>query len=740
MTTLDALRTAWARVRQGGGAAGTDGLTVADFARVAHEELPRLCEAMQEGTYRPQPLRYASLKKSAGSCRELAYPTVRDRIAQTAVYQRLSPWLDRTFLDVSFGYRPGRSYLDAVQAVLDARTRGFDFVLDADIEAFFQTVPHGPLLHNLRERGLERALVRLVRGWLKAPICKRGRLLKRRRTGLPQGAVISPLLANCYLHPFDRRMLESEWPLVRYADDFVVLCQSRRDAEHARHVAGKALKDLNLHLHAEKTRVASFEGGFFFLGHHFQGRVARPRKQAEQRGYGRPITRPAQTGSRSASLSAPPTPGETNLATPALAVPAWTVSLSTSFTSEKKTISAGDIPGDGASSTPGGDGVVRPSANPAPSAESTQSSDSPSTASRSRSSKPFQVAPRRSADAPRGLYLQRQGATLRLRQGRFVLKAPGSNGSGDSVLDVPTRKISHIVVFGACHLTLAAKRHCLREGVPVTYLTQSGAYYGQLTGAPPSDTGLLFRQLQRTRETETRLQVGRALIDAKLANSHSLLRRHAGDDAVDTARRRIQRLRRRLPQAGTLDVLRGLEGAGTAAFFGVLGRLIKAPGFTFERRTRRPPTDPVNALLSLGYTLLYNHARAFLHVHGLHAHAGFLHEARPDHPALASDLVEPFRVLVDRLVLRLLNRRVLQPGDFQPDRARGDGVPRQGACLLASEGRGRFFRAFEELLSQEVRRPGAKRPVTYRRCFDRAAQNIARFVQGEAEFEPFRLR
>jgi CRISPR-associated protein Cas1 len=227
--------------------------------------------------------------------------------------------------------------------------------------------------------------------------------------------------------------------------------------------------------------------------------------------------------------------------------------------------------------------------------------------------------------------------------------------------------------------------------------------------------------------------VARTLVDAKLANSHALLRRHTGDAAVEEARRRLRRARRQLPQAGTLDAVRGHEGDGAAALFGVFGRLVKVPGFAFERRTRRPPTDPVNSLLSLGYTLLYHHARAFLRVCGLHAHAGFLHEARPDHPALASDLVEPFRVLVERLALRLLNRRVLNPSDF---RCPEDG----GACLLTAGARKRFFQAFEKLLSQEAPSPEEGRAVTYRRRLHDAAQNVAQFVQGEAEIEPFRLR
>jgi CRISPR-associated protein Cas1 len=696
MTTLDALQAAWMRVQRGGGAAGSDGLTVTDFARTAHEDLPRLARALQEGTYSPQPLCYASLEKSDGERRELAYPTVRDRIAQTAVYQHLGPRLDDVFLEVSYGYRPGRSHYDAVQAVLDARSRGFEFVLDADIESFFDAVPHALLLQCLREWGLERALVRLLRGWVKAPLCKNRRLVRRRRTGLPQGAVVSPLLANTYLDAFDRRMQESDWRLVRYADDFVVLCRSQEAVRNAKNLAREILADLELRLHAEKTRVASFTEGFCFLGHRFQEGEAVPRKGSGQRNHGTNGT-PERDGS----------PGRT-------------------------------VSGDDASVPTGASNkrAVR-AMPPAPATESPPSE----TESSSSASSPEPSAPssRRTTATPRALYLRRQGATLRLRQNRFVLTPSGADSSDDPVLDVPARKVNHVLVFGACRLTVAATRHCLQSGIPATYLAQSGTYYGQLAGAPPTDTDLLHCQLQRTREPKTRLQVARALIDARLGNSHALLRRHAGDETVDDARRRLQRTRQRLPQADTLGALRGHEGSGTAALFGALGRLIKAPGFTFERRTRRPPTDPMNALLSLGYTLLHHHVRAFLHTCGLHAHAGFLHEARPDHPALASDIVEPFRVLVERLALRLLNRRVLQPDDFQTGGAGGNETPKN-ACLLGPDARKRFFRAFENMLSQEVQSSDQKRPVTYRRRLHRSARNVARFVQGEAEFKPFRLR
>lgn len=714
MITLDALRSAWMRVQRGGGAAGSDGLTVMDFASTAHEELPRLARALQEGTYRPQPLRYAALKKSSGAFRDLAYPTVRDRIAQTAVYQHLGPWLDSAFLEMSFGYRPGRSHRDAVQAVLDARSYGFNFVLDADIETFFDAVPHALLLQNLRERGLKRPLVRLLRGWVKAPLCKNGRLTRRRRTGLPQGAVVSPLLANCYLDVFDHQMQENSWRLVRYADDFVVLCRSRKAAQRAMDASRKALADLELCLHPEKTRVASFTEGFDFLGHHFQGRKAVPHEQSGQR------SQREQQGHRASA------PSEHNL-------PVNGTSASGSTTDNGT-----------AHERMAGKGTTR-SMTPVAPVPATERSETSSSSSPARLTDPAAPSSSRPTAAPRALYLQRQGGTLRLQRKRFVLNAPGTGQDGDPVhdgdpvLDVPARKVNHVVVFGACRLTIAAKRYCLQTGVPVTYLARSGAYYGQLAGPPPTDTELLHQQLQRTRETKTRLQVARTLIDARLANSRALLRRHTGDEKVNTARHHLQRTRRRLPKAETLDSLRGHEGSGTAALYGALGRLIKAPGFDFEHRTRRPPTDPMNALLSLGYTLLHHHVRAFLHVCGLHVHAGFLHEARPDHPALASDLVEPFRVLVERLALRLVNRRVLKPGDFQTGSTNGKGSA-GNACLLAPDARKRFFQAFEKMLGEEMQHPEQERPRTYRRHLHRAAHNVAQFVQGKAQFKPFRLR
>lgn len=262
-----ALGRAWARVRENQGCAGADGVTIERFEQDREGELGALREEVETESYWAWPLRKIEVEKAPGSeeRRGLVVPAVRDRVLETAVAARLEPVLEAEFEECSFGYRRGRGVRMAVERVHVLYQEGYHWLLDADIEAFFDSVDRELLLGRLGELVHEERLVRLVRLWLERPVWDGLGLLRPER-GIPQGSVVSPMLANLCLDELDERLLGAGLKMVRYADDFVVLAKSRKVAERARELSGEVLGELRLRLHEGKSQIVRFSEGFRFLG------------------------------------------------------------------------------------------------------------------------------------------------------------------------------------------------------------------------------------------------------------------------------------------------------------------------------------------------------------------------------------------------------------------------------------------------------------------------------------------
>lgn len=274
----DVLVEAWERVRANRGTAGVDRMTLAvveDYG--VGRMLDELARDLRSGSYRPAPVRRVEIPKPDSRSRPLGIPTVRDRVAQQAAKLVLEPIFEADFLDCSFGFRPKRSATDALEVIRTAYPRGQRFVFEADIRDFFGTIDHDRLVGLVAERVSDRRVLTLLRSWLHTGVLDQGRFSET-VTGTPQGGVISPLLANIYLHAFDQAWTEyGGGTLVRYADDFVVLCSSAAQAEQAQRRVRQLLGYLGLELHPDKTRVVDLrEGreGFDFLGCHFHARMS----------------------------------------------------------------------------------------------------------------------------------------------------------------------------------------------------------------------------------------------------------------------------------------------------------------------------------------------------------------------------------------------------------------------------------------------------------------------------------
>ncbi len=274
----DVLEEAWRRVLANRGAAGVDRETLADVEEYGAERLLQdLHDALRAGRYHPAPVRRRGIPKPDGGVRPLGIPTVRDRVAQQATKLVLEPIFEADFLPVSFGYRPKRSATAALEVIRRSFIEGRVWVAELDISSFFDSLDHARLLGFVGERVSDRRVLKVVRKWLTAGVMEDG-VTSQTVSGTPQGGVISPLLANIYLHRLDQAWARAgHGTLVRYADDAVILCRTHGEAEAALDLARQVLAGLGLELHPDKTRIVDLrEGrdGFDFLGCHFHARVS----------------------------------------------------------------------------------------------------------------------------------------------------------------------------------------------------------------------------------------------------------------------------------------------------------------------------------------------------------------------------------------------------------------------------------------------------------------------------------
>jgi len=675
------LMLAFDRVEDNAGAPGVDNVTIEEFSIGLDKRLMSLRNDLINGTYTPSPLLKVGIPKKSGKLRWLSIPAVRDRVIQTSACIVLAPLLDKEFEECSFAYRKDRSVQKAIQRIIELRDRGYLWVVDADITSFFDEIDHDILLKELSKYIYDERVLDLIKRWLDVEVVYKGKR-ERLTKGVPQGSPISPLLSNLYLDSFDEALQEARFRHVRFADDFVILCKDKPDAEDALELTGDVLRRLNLSLNRDKTRITDFNQGFRYLGVEFiRSMVFRPvyKDETEIEDTQRAEEYDRDRGKHLKRKFPDTTMGE---------------AFEKAFKEKELDIPDSDEIFD-----------ERPDIEP------------------SESGNPFL----------RTLYLLEQGTVLTKESERFrIIK------DNRVIKEIPVIKVDQILVFGNIQISTQAMKFCIMKDIPVILLSSRGRYFGAIESFNGTKVALHKRQFELAEDRSLSLKIGKAIVCAKINNSKTLIQRYARKREFFSFESETQRLNVFMSRATNVrshDELMGIEGAASAVYFGALRSLI-GDEWGFNKRQKQPPPDPVNSMLSYGYTLLFYNIYSMIRMHGLNPYIGFLHGVRDGHPSLVSDILEEFRApVVDAMVMNLIIRKILKKTDFiYPEE---DGLP----CLLKGDARRIFIRAFEGKMNSAITHPSTGYKVDYRRCIDLQVQTLKRLIEGKStEYRPMYIR
>ena len=327
------------------------------------------------------------------------------------------------------------------------------------------------------------------------------------------------------------------------------------------------------------------------------------------------------------------------------------------------------------------------------------------------------------------IYVDEQGASIR-KEGQAIVVSK----DGALIGELPLSQLDRICIVGNVQISTPVFSFLLDNGIPVSFVSTGGRYRGELTPGGSKNVVLRLAQFRKSQDTEFCLALSTTIVTSKIRNFRELLLRHRRNHPQVPLEEEIDRLSALVKSclsATDLDQLRGCEGAASRTYFGALGKMVRRE-FSFEKRSRRPPRDPVNSLLSLGYTLLCSDIVSALSASGFDPFLGFYHKPEYGRPSLAVDMMEEFRYLIDGLALTLINKAMLAVTDFEEVEG--------GGCYLTKPARKMFYHRYESRIREKVKYDPTGEAVNYRRVFFYQAQNLARCLTSDAEYKPFLIR
>lgn len=619
------------------------------------ERLQNDIAKLLKGRFKPPHLNGFIIEKADKSPRRLAVPPFRDRVLQRAVAQVLQPIVDVLQYQHSYGFRAGRSRIHASYAIQSAWREGYRWVYESDIEDFFDSVNWQRLEVRLRALWNDDPLVGALCSWMKASVDFEGQTIQRTQ-GLPQGSPLSPMLANIMLDDFDNDMQTAGFKLIRFADDFVVLCKSREQAQLAHQAAELSLQEHGLKLNQDKTHITHMDKGFHYLGYLFLNDMVLESPKSLQMTVEEAVSKHS-----------------------------W---LTQVVAREPKAIEA---PGKQASPQP---------------------------------AKPTAPVQRYGERDQHGLLLCIAGecALIRTQDERIVIER-----DEQILYEAPWRHLHAVLLLGRHNITTPALTESMVFNIPLHFASMTGKYQGVVwngqTGAKGSQ--LWLKQQQIFSEPQHALRISREIVGARLANSRETLRSRGKPTQP------LDGLIAKLDSAQTLAELNGLEGSGARFYFSAFKELLPNE-FGFNERNRQPPLDPFNALLSLGFSVLYSCLETILRTDGLLPWQGVYHQPHGKHATLVSDLMEPFRHIVERQALGMIKRREIKLEDFYN--------AEQNACYIKKEPRNHYL---GQLMAKFDSKIAVKSELEGKNIFEHIHQqnlSLIRFIEQGEEFKAWRIR
>lgn len=681
----EGLLSAWNKVLRNAGAPGGDGETVGHFQNRHLGALRHLYTDLCEGTYAPGPVRHLKIPKPSGGVRPLSIPCVIDRVAQTAVAQHLTQVLEPEFEDSSFGYRPGRSVNMAAMRIGVLRDQGYVWVVDGDIERYFENVPHDKLMDKLARYEPNAQVLALVRLWLKSG--------DPDGTGLLQGSPLSPILSNLYLDDIDEQIEASGVRLVRFADDFVLLCKREADAEAAKARIADLLEQHGLKLNREKTKIVPFDRGFKFLGKLFVRTLM--------------IDAPERSDQSRPPPLPPRSPTDAPLADVALAEDTLAPNASSSPEIRNPEIDNPKI------NTPGLD-------ENEPALEA------------------WRLEAREIHRAPlvRPLHVNTAGTLLDVRNQSFVAK---TGEEEREIMATAPGRVGRIEIGPYARISEDAVRQAIAWDIPLHFSDGWGRTLARLERDPGARYDRHLAQAHCALDFERRLALACILVDGRIRTQHALLKRlnrKRKREDVDDAAVFLKRVRLKLKNAQTIPYAMGVEGEAAAKFWPALGKCLEHD-WKFRTRDRRCGKTPVNLILDWLCSLVRRELDVLVRRWDLHPGFGVLHETRAGHDALTSDLMEEFRApLVESLCVYVFNNEILQRHHFSTELNPQSG---QKHWRISPDGRAAMLRAWERHLARPVVSPASGEKRTWRGVIDDQIGLYVEHIEGRATYLPYRL-
>lgn len=558
-----------------------------------HSQINSALGQIRNANYHPPSLQGFTIPKSDGEQRMLAVSPLYDRILQKAAALFLTPGLDAIMGQGSYGYRKGLSRQQVRYEIQNAYRQGYKWVYESDIEDFFDSIDRPQLIGRLESLFGEDPLWSLLENWLNQNIRYQDTIIERQHNpkGIPQGSPLSPLLANYILDDFDSDLELHGFKMIRFADDFIILCKNIHQAELAAKGVEYSLSQVKLDINRDKTHIVSMEQGFRFLGYLFREDHA--------------IEIAGQKSDGTTTFTAEDLPKS---------LPPWLANMGTK---PAKPISDEDSPNQ-------------------------------------------QIGE-----------LEEQGLHLVLAGDAQILTTDNHHlvvKKEDAITHkVSWEQLHAITLIGLHTMTLPAQHQALRNKIPVHMADRTGQYLGALTSFKPAQNNYKnwFIQLQMSDRHDFTLQIAKNIVNSRIHNQRqTLFKRKAHRKELQAVFTKLKNLSQKVEHAEKLSSLNGYEGTAAREYFACFN-LFLPEWAQFEKRTRRPPKDPFNVLLSLGYTVLYSHVDSILQAAGFMTWKGVYHQQSAAHAALASDIMETYRHLVERFAIYAINHSQIKQDDFR---------------------------------------------------------------------------